>query len=364
MLHDTGCELAAVRKDLVSEDQMLDKRFVMIMIDGQAKIVPAALIEIDTPYYRGSLEAMVLTSLICDLVLRNIDKVSDTPDQRWSRHEESEPLPESVAAAVVTRAQAEKGKKPLKALSVPSSQFETLDIDSLKKEQREDTSLKKLWSYAQEASEMKTKGGNKYRYVIQKGVLYREFEQVRGQTSNIMKQVVVPSEHRKRVMSLAHESIVGGHLAAKKTIDRITTSFHWPGITSDVTRFCRSCEICQETVSKGKVTKVPLGEMPIMNVPFHCVAVDLIGPITPVSDNGNQYILTIVDFATKYPEAVALPRIETERVAEALLDVSSRVGFPTEVLSDKGSQFTSDLRKEVCRLISLKQLFTTPYNPK
>ena len=59
-----------------------------------------------------------------------------------------------------------------------------------------------------------------------------------------------------------------------------------------------------------------------------------------------------------------MPRIETERVAEALLDVFSRVGFPTEILSDKGSQFTSDLMKEVCRLISLKQLFTTPYNPK
>ena len=39
----------------------------------------------------------------------------------------------------------------------------------------------------------------------------------------------------------------------------------------------------------------------------------------PVSDNGNIYILTIVDFATKYPEVVALPRIETERVAETLL---------------------------------------------
>ena len=81
------------------------------------------------------------------------------------------------------------------------------------------------------------KGITKYRYVIQKGVLYRKFENVRGKTSNIMKQFAVPSEQRKRVMSLAHGSIVGGHLAAKKTMDRITTTFHWPGITSDVTRF-------------------------------------------------------------------------------------------------------------------------------
>ena len=101
-----------------------------------------------------------------------------------------------------------------------------------------------------------------------------------------------------------------------------------------------------------------------MDIHFHCVAVDLIGPITPVSDNGNIYFLTIVDFATKYPEAVALSRIETERVAEALHDVFSRVVFPTEILSDKGSQFTSDLIDEDCIPILLKQLFTTPYNPK
>ena len=44
VLRDTGCELAAVRKNLVSEDQLIDKRFVMLTIDGQAKTVPAALI--------------------------------------------------------------------------------------------------------------------------------------------------------------------------------------------------------------------------------------------------------------------------------------------------------------------------------
>ena len=80
--------------------------------------------------------------MICDLVLGNIDGVSDTPDQRWLIHEKSEPLPESVAAAVVTQAQAKKTKKTLKALSVPSLLFETLGIDSLQRVQKEDQSLK------------------------------------------------------------------------------------------------------------------------------------------------------------------------------------------------------------------------------
>ena len=75
------------------------------------------------------------------------------------------------------------------------------------------------------------------------------------------------------------------------------------------------------------MTKVPLGEMPIIDDTFHRVAVYLIRPITPVSNNGNRYILTIVDFATNYPEAVALPMIETDRVAEALLGWFSNQNF-------------------------------------
>ena len=62
-------------------------------------------------------------------------------------------------------------------------------------------------------------------YGIQKCVLYREIEQIRGQTSNIMNQVVVSSKDRKLVMSLTRQSIVGGHSTAKKTIDRVKQVF-------------------------------------------------------------------------------------------------------------------------------------------
>ena len=179
-----------------------------------------------------------------------------------------------------------------------------------------------------------------------------------------VKQIVVPEVYRKQVMKLAHEPIVGGHLGAKKTVDRMTSNFHWPGVVADVTRFCRSCDICQKTAPKGCTCKAPLGEMPLMEEPFKRVAVELVGPISSVSEKGNRYILTAVDFARRYPEAVALPKIETECVAEALLEVFSRVGFPREILSDRGTQFTSDMMKEVSRLVDTKQLFTTPYNPR
>ena len=91
-----------------------------------------------------------------------------------------------------------------------------------------------------------------------------------------------------------------------------------------------------------------------MNAPFKCVAVDLIGLIDPASEAGHRHILTLVDYATRYPEALPLTRIDTKTVAEAFVDVYSRLGVPEEILSDQGTQFISDCMKEVCSLCNKK----------
>ena len=121
--------------------------------------------------------------------------------------------------------------------------------------------------------------------------------------------------------------------------------------------------VCQRTVKRGSVKKVPLGSMPLIDTPFKRVAVDIVGPIAPPSEAGHRYILTLVDYATRYPEAVPLKKITTEAVAEALLDIYSRVGIPEEVLTDQGTQFMSECMQEVSRLLSIKGMTSTPYHP-
>ena len=164
-------------------------------------------------------------------------------------------------------------------------------------------------------------------------------------------------------MSLAHHTITGGHLGIKKTRKKIMSNFFWPGMYEDVARYCRSCDICQKAVSKGTVQKAPMENLPVVDVPFKLVAVDLIGLIEAAGEAGHQYILTFVDYATRYPEAVLLKRIDTETVAEALVDIYSRLGVPEEILSDQETQFISDCMKEVCRLLGVTQSTTTPYHP-
>ena len=44
------------------------------------------------------------------------------------------------------------------------------------------------------------------------------------------------------------------------------------------------------------------------------------------------------------------------------MSIFAGVGIPRDIVSDRGSQFTSDLMKEITRLLSMKQLTTTPYH--
>lgn len=103
--------------------------------------------------------------------------------------------------------------------------------------------------------------------------------------------------------------------------------------------------------------------MPIIEVLFKRVAV--VGPIQSATNKCNRYILTVVDFFSRYSEAVALKRFETEMVAETrdLVDIFCRTGVPKEMLTDMVSQFTSESMAEVSRLLSKRKLTTTPYHP-
>ena len=102
--------------------------------------------------------------------------------------------------------------------------------------------------------------------------------------------------------------------------------------------------------------------MLLIDTPFKRVAVDIVGPIAPQSDTGHRYILTLFDYATRYPEAVPINKITTEAVAEALLNIYNRVGIPEEMLTDQRTQFMSKCMQEVSRLLSIKGLPNTPYN--
>ena len=141
------------------------------------------------------------------------------------------------------------------------------------------------------------------KFVWKKDLLCRQL--TKGNKATL--QLVDREGFREKVLRLANETLLTEHLGIKQTLIRVVSEIFGPGLCAEGARFYKSCAICQRTIQKGRVTKVPLGKLPLIDKPFKCVSIGLVGPTEPRSDKKPRYILTMIDYATRYPEAVALP---------------------------------------------------------
>lgn len=284
--------------------------------------------------------------------------VTEVKDVQFERDGSHDPILPTIAMAVKTRSSESKS-----AITLACPEFLDLNITkiNLKDEQQNCQSLKSIRDKVKSGENVKVKSRT-VKYELVKDLIYRVCLKSKHDYEIGSKQLVIPEKYRIHVLNLAHDSLTAGHFSHRKTSYKVFSKFFWPGAGAQIKRYCRSCPTCQKFSSKGSVKRVPMKNLPIISEPFSRVAIDLVGPFTPASERGNKYVLTLIDYATRYPEAVALKNIDTITVAESLVEIFSRVGIPREILSDRGSQFKSDLMSEIHRLLSVKALYTSPYH--
>ncbi len=190
--------------------------------------------------------------------------------------------------------------------------------------------------------------------------LYRVTQE--AQSKEITTQLLVPKSRREMLFQAAHCTPMAGHLGEAKTRERLMARFFWPGIHENVRRWCAACRECQ-LVNPPATAKAPLRPLPLMEVPFERIGMDLIGPLER-SARGYRFALVLVDYETRYPEAVPLRYISAKSVAEALFRLISRVGIPKEILTDQGMAFMSRTLKELYELLGIKSIRTSVYHPQ
>eukprot|EP00096_Caligus_rogercresseyi_P014192 TRINITY_DN6705_c0_g1_i1.p1 TRINITY_DN6705_c0_g1~~TRINITY_DN6705_c0_g1_i1.p1 ORF type:complete len:388 (-),score=0.04 TRINITY_DN6705_c0_g1_i1:96-1259(-) len=174
-------------------------------------------------------------------------------------------------------------------------------------------------------------------------------------------RAIVPTEELcRKIFSLAHNL---SHPGFKGTLRQISKSFAWPNLRADVKAWTEGCVPCQ----RNKVTTHPrpAGPTPFVKNPkrFSVVHVDLVGPL-PLS-NGLRNLLTILDRATRWIEAIPLQDTRAETIVTIFFSGwVARFVVPQTIHSDRGPQFTGSLWGHLGQLLGVKNLFTTSYHPE
>lgn len=200
-------------------------------------------------------------------------------------------------------------------------------------------------------------------YVIHSGKLYRRNSKTGNKKPCHELSLCVPETHRERVLKENHDEPTAGHMGVRKTLHRIRQRYYWPGWKKDVCQYVRACDNCQRQKPEQKL---PMGQMPLRvpKGPWYTVVADLIGPF-PRSTRGYRSVLVIQDTFTKWIELAPVRAATAKEVKEKFNElIMLRYGSPSIILTDNGTQFTSDLFKNMAIDWDITHRFTAPYSPQ
>jgi len=156
-------------------------------------------------------------------------------------------------------------------------------------------------------------------------------------------------EEAKQVMDDFDKGDCGGHLFWKMTANKILREgYYWPTLFDVVYKIVTSSHECQIFQGRRKLQPLPLKPVKVSAL-FQQWGLDFIGEIHPTSSAQHKWILTTMDYFTKWIEAIPT-RQATDAVIIQFLEnnILSRFVCPSKLITDNATTFKSKKMIDFC----------------
>ncbi|XP_043282539.1 uncharacterized protein K02A2.6-like [Venturia canescens] len=234
------------------------------------------------------------------------------------------------------------------SINYAEESLETLDAVEVAKETKRDKTLSKIIRYVKDvwpnASELTEYEKSFYvkrdELVVEKECIMWGF------------RVVIPETMQRCVLNELHAS----HFGVVKMKMLARSYVWWPNIDKDIENVAAACRVCVQ--EQRKPVSVPLTPWPYPGKCWSRIHTDFLGPF-----HGHMFML-IIDAYSKWPEIIDMQKCtQTSNVIREFRKVIARMGFPRHIVSDNGTQYTSNEFHEYCKSRGIKQSFTAPHHP-
>jgi len=194
-------------------------------------------------------------------------------------------------------------------------------------------------------------------YKVLHGILYYQ------NTTDTYPRICVPSVMINELIRELHEAPLMAHVGGFKTYERIKCRYFFPNLRKKIDEFIRSCHVCQMRRPPpegyfGQTKNLTTEDLEVWDL----VSIDICGPF-PQSTRGNKYIIQAVEHKTRWVIAKAYREATAKTVARFVYEhIICVFGSPKRLLSDNGTQFTSNFYKELNNYLGTKVIYSTPYH--
>ena len=161
----------------------------------------------------------------------------------------------------------------------------------------------------------------------------------------------MPVKRRTQILNLLHESHSG--VVRLKALAR---SYVWsPGIDSDIEKLVKQCFGCQKNQNMPTIAPLHPWEWP--SSPWERVHTRLCRTLSW------HNVFCFSRRSLERPEIVEMKTTTSTKTIEVLRSIFSRNGIPAQIVSDNGSQFSSDEFAIFMKRNGIKNFKSAPYHP-
>lgn len=175
-------------------------------------------------------------------------------------------------------------------------------------------------------------------------------------------KIWIPPSMRHQVLDATHVNPTYYHSSTKQMRTIIQRYYNWKGLAADIQQYLKACVPCQRAKPYINLNKLGMRKHPVRGV-NEVIYIDFWGPI--IWDKQQYLFLTIIDYNTKWAEAVIIPNMKIKCVMDALFQTwFINRGIPKTIISDNGKPFISKEYEQFCKTFGIKKVHTTVYHPE
>lgn len=168
----------------------------------------------------------------------------------------------------------------------------------------------------------------------------------------------------KKILKDNHDSPTAGHPGISRMFDRLKTQYWWQTMRRDIENYVKSCKSCQINKPLRQCNKAPMIITSTATKPIEKLFLDLVGPLPETIQDNYKLILTLQDDLTKYSQAYPMVTCSAEETAQRLVHFISHLGIPKMIVSDQGTNFCSEVFKQLEKLFGIKHIYASAYHPQ
>ena len=160
--------------------------------------------------------------------------------------------------------------------------------------------------------------------------VYRTFKESLGLMHGIIvkgDRILIPKALQEECLQQVHAA----HLGYERTLSFAKSSVFWPLMSKDIMKLCTECPVCQKHGNQQQSESLKPIEIP--PCAWHTLGVD------NFSLDRQEYLL-IVDYLTKFP-IIRKTNLTAKSTIQHFKEIFSEYGIPTQIIVDRGSNFTS-----------------------